>query len=185
MNARHALVAVIIAAVAASPAGATVLSASNQAVGTKSSKADYLRVTEVQKDLNSTMEQVNGAAVANGPLSASAPATGQAGYILQKEGDGGKSYPDYEPFVDPAMDDGLQGGTLSMPGRGQTPGTYSSDTRRIIQNDRHNGGSGGGSHRKGGNPHAAPEPSTWMLLGLGLAMFGGYATLRRRTALQN
>ncbi|HEX6791713.1 MAG TPA: PEP-CTERM sorting domain-containing protein [Candidatus Krumholzibacteria bacterium] len=185
MNARHALVAVIIAAVAASPAGATVLSASNQAVGTKSSKADYLRVTEVQKGLNSTMEEINDAAVANGPLSASAPATGQAGYILQKEGEGGKSYDSSDPFVTDPMDDGLQNGRLSAPavGRGQTPGTFT-DTRKIVQNGRHGGG-GGGGNRRGGDPHAAPEPSTWMLLGLGLAMFGGYATLRRRTALQD
>ncbi len=188
MNARHALAAFVITAFAASQASATVLSASGQAVGTKSSKADYLQVTQVQKELNATMKDVNDAAVASGPLSAPAPSTGEAGFVLQeKEGNGGKSYGDKYPTVLP-NDDGLDADRLMVPPSvrgGQNPGTYS-DNRRSMGNRRGGGGGGGGGGNKhGGGAHAAPEPSTWMLLGVGLALFGGYATLRRRVAFEN
>lgn len=183
MNVRIALAAVTLCAVAASPAAATVLSASGQAVGTKSSKADYLRVTEVQKELNDTMADIHNAAVENGPLTASAPSTGGAGYILEKEGEGGKHDPT-DPFIGQAMDDGLDHDRLGAPivtRGGQTPGTYS-DNRRATGNRRGGGGGGGGRH--GGGAHATPEPSTWMLLGTGLALLGGYVTLRRRTVME-
>jgi hypothetical protein len=183
MNARLALAAVTICAVAASPAAATVLSASGHAVGTKSSKADYLRVTEVQKDLNESMAQINDDAVSSGPLSAPAPSTGGAGMILEKEGEGGRrDLPD--PFVGQPIDDGLDQDRLGAPivtRGGQTPGTYS-DNRRHMDN-RRGGGGGGGGNRHGGGAHATPEPSTWMLLGAGLALFGGYVTIRRRTVM--
>lgn len=181
MNARHALAAVLISALAASPAAATVLSASGQAVGTKSSKADYLRVTEVQKELNATMEDMSDAAVASGPLAASAPSSDGPGYILQKEGEGGRHRDDGEPFTQ-SYDDGLDDGRLAGPvtTRGQSPGNYS-DNRRTMENSRRGGGNG----RHGGGAHAAPEPSTWMLLGVGLALFGGYATLRRRAVVES
>jgi hypothetical protein len=42
----------------------------------------------------------------------------------------------------------------------------------------------GGNHGRHGDPHAAPEPSTWMLLGTGLAMLGGYVMIRRRAAME-
>jgi molybdopterin/thiamine biosynthesis adenylyltransferase len=82
MNARIALAAVIICAVAASPAAATVLSASSHAVGTKPSKADYLRVTEVQKELDATLADVNDAAVAAGVPLVHAGVLGFRGQIM-------------------------------------------------------------------------------------------------------
>jgi hypothetical protein len=184
MNARFALAAIMITAFVASQASATVLSASGQAVGTKASKADYLRVTHVQAELNTTMKDINDAAVASSPLSAPAPSTGQSGFLLQeREGEGGKNYGDPTPPGIP-HDDGLDDGRLMVPGSirgGQDPGTYS-DNRRSMGNRR---GGGGGGNKHGGGAHAAPEPSTWMLLGVGLALFGGYATMRRRMALEN
>jgi hypothetical protein len=48
-------------------------------------------------------------------------------------------------------------------------------------------GTGSGGYetygRRDRNPYAAPEPSTWMLLGAGLLMLGAYAGLRRRQAV--
>jgi hypothetical protein len=49
--------------------------------------------------------------------------------------------------------------------------------------NRRGGGGGGGGNRHGGGAHATPEPSTWMLVGAGLALFGGYVTIRRRTVM--
>jgi hypothetical protein len=177
MSARHALAAVVIIGLAA-PASATVLSASNQVVGTKSSKADYLRVTQVQAELDATMKDVNDAAVANGALSSAAPSTEGPGYILQKEGEGGRHREDGDEWSVVNPGDAHDTGRLSLPvsSRGQMPGTA----------DRHRGNGGnrrGGGGRHGGGAHAAPEPSTWLLLGVGLALIGGYALLRRREAL--
>jgi hypothetical protein len=182
MNARLALAAVLVSSIAASPAAATVLSASSQAVGTKSSKASYLRVTEVQKELNATMAEVNDAAVASGPLSAPAPASGEAGFILQKEGEGGKNYSD-DPFVAQANDDGLDHGKVTVPLTPRGRITNIDTDSRHHNGNRRGGGGGGGQGKHGGGAHASPEPSTWMLLGSGLALFGIHMTLRRRNAM--
>jgi PEP-CTERM motif len=177
MKARYPLAAAMITLMAAVPASATVLSATNQAVGTKSSKADYLRVTVVQDELNMTMKEMNEASTQAGGVASPAPSVAEGGYnILEKEGDGGGNRPggDIGGFVFGGTD-GREGGRLSIPnggGRG---------TRDVTGTDL---GNRGGRGRRGGN-HATPEPSTWMLLGAGLALFGGYATLRRRSLLDS
>jgi hypothetical protein len=171
----------MLSVIAASPASATVLSASNQAVGTKSSKADYLKVTTVQSELNATMAEVNDAAVANGSVSAPAPATGGPGFVLQKDGQGGgEPREPGDPWQVITPDDGRVSGRLAVPvsSRGTRAGTYNDQ-----RDGRRGGGGGGGGGRRGG-AHANPEPSTWMLLGAGLALMGGYAVLRRRAVFE-
>jgi hypothetical protein len=157
---------------AALPASASIFSATSQAVGTKSSNADYLRVTTVQDELNATMRDMNDESVAHGAISAQAPAMGEGAYVLQKEGTGGD-----KPQGFSKMGDALVPGDAHETGRVAVSSTGGSSHTRHFDNNR-------GTHGdRGGDPHAAPEPSTWMLLATGLAMLGGYTMLRRRTAL--
>jgi len=180
MNARHALAAVTVIAIGASPVSATVLSASNQAVGTKSSKADYLKVTTVQSELNATLKDVNDATVTNGSIEAAAPANDGPGLILQKDGTGGGTHPRGDPWSIVVPNDGRVPG--QMPGVRSTRGGHQPDAFSDQRGGRRGGGGGGGRH--GGGAHGTPEPSTWMLLGAGLALMGGYATLRRRQVIE-
>jgi hypothetical protein len=177
----------MVSVVAASPAAASVLSASSQAVGTKASREDYLQVTEVQKELNATMQEINDAAVANGPLSVPAPSTGEGGF-LSAEREGSSGWVNRESIANP-VDDGLIEGRLSGPvlsarGTRPTPGTFVSDRHsfRYRRGGGHRPGGGGGH---GGGAHAAPEPSTWMLFGTGLALLGGYVLIRRRAVIES
>ena len=179
MNARHALAAVTLIMIGAAPASATVLSASSQAVGTKSSKADYLKVTTVQTELNATIKDINDATVTNGSIEAAAPANDGPGFILEKDGTGGGSHPTGDPWSVITPNDGRVAG--QMPGVRSVRGGHQPDSFN-DQNGGRRGGGGGGRH--GGGAHGAPEPSTWMLLGAGLALMGGYATLRRRAVIE-
>jgi hypothetical protein len=159
---------------AAIPASASILSATGQAVGTRPSNADYLRVNVVQDELNTTMRNMNDESLANGSISAQAPSVSEGAYVLQKEGTGGDARinPKLGGLVISAGDDHEAGRVpISITGSGSDHGirTHPYDSNRDHRND----------------PHAAPEPSTWMLLGTGLAMLGGYATLRRRLAVEN
>jgi hypothetical protein len=161
---------------AALPASASILSASSQAVSTRSSNADYLRVTVIQDQLNATMRDMNDESVAAGSTSSAAPSVGEGAFVLEKEGegDGGpRGYPEIGGLVISPGDD-REAGRIAVPvTRGSGPSTHA----RRFDNER------GGNRQN--DPHAAPEPSTWMLLGTGLAMLGGYTMLRRRLAMES
>ncbi len=155
---------------AAVPASASILSATSQTVGTRSSNAEYLRVGAVQDELNTTMREINDGAAATGGVTAAAPAVSEGAYVLQKDGTGGR--PGINPKLDNLFspDDSREGGRLSV--------TATHGPRGHFDNNR------GGNRDHRNDPHAAPEPSTWLLLGTGLAMLGGYAMIRRRAAIE-
>lgn len=173
MRSRFALAAVMLPLLAVAPASASILSAASQTVGARSSNADYLRVTVVQDELNATMRDMNDESVVAGSIDAQAPSVGEGAYVLQKEGTGG------EPHNNPKLGglvvtpgDAREDGRMSISStgssvRGTRPGHFDNDR------DRHN------------DPHATPEPSTWVLLGTGLATLGGYTMLRRRLVTQS
>lgn len=177
MRSRFALAAVVLALLAAAPASASILSATSQTVGTRSSNADYLRVTVVQDELNATMRDMNDASVATGTIDAQAPSVSEGAYVLQKEGTGG------DPRDNPKLgglvvspDDAREGGRLSVTSTGSS-----------VHGTRHGGfdNTRGTNRDRRNDPHATPEPSTWVLLGTGLAMLGGYTMLRRRMAIES
>jgi hypothetical protein len=188
MKARYSLAAVVVSVLAAFPVSASVLSASGQTVGTRTNnRADYLRVTQVQDELNASTRSLTDEVVATGALSTPAPVGGsEAAYVLQREGNGhDTSRPDVSSLVgDPSG--GRDTDRLSLHGAqgahsGSTIGTFGS-----TNNGNHRGGNNGkrhGEHGRHGGAQPSPEPSTWMLLGVGLAFVGGYAMLRRRQAL--
>lgn len=169
MSSRYALAAVMLLA-AAAPASASILSATSQTVGARSSNAEYLRVNVVQDELNATMRDINDDATATGGVTASAPVVEGGAYVLQKDGPGGR------PGINPKLnhlyspDDTHEGGRLSV--------TATHGPRGHFDNNR------GGNRDHRNDPHAAPEPSTWLLLGTGLAMLGGYTMIRRRAAVE-
>jgi hypothetical protein len=157
----------MLSLLAAVPAAASILSATGQPM--KSPNTDYLRVTTVQDELNATMRDMNDASVATGAIGAQAPAISDGAFVLQKEGDGGGTGMFSKP------------GSLYVPGDSYEGGRISINTRDGSTHTRHTD-----NNRGGGNddPHAAPEPSTWMLLATGLAMVGGYAALRRKSVIE-
>jgi len=170
MSLRHAFAAVTLALLAASPAMASILSATGQTLKSKPSNAEYLRVTAVQEQLNTTMRDINGETVATGSIESQAPVVGERPYVIQIDGSGG-SMP------------GNIGELVLTPGDMRDAGRISIDNgsngrERLGRRGRHD------DRNRRNDPYAAPEPSTWMLLGTGLAMLGIYAALRRRTATQ-
>lgn len=174
MKSRHALAAVMIPLLAAVPASASILSATGQSLGTRSPNADYLRVTTVQSELNTTMREMNDASAARGGIIADAPVVDGPARLVEKDGTGGN------PGVNPKLEDiftpgdAYEGGRMSANTRGG-----SVHTRPSKFNDTR-----GGNRDRHTDPHAAPEPSTWMLLGTGLAMIGGYVMIRRRATME-
>jgi hypothetical protein len=161
---------------AAIPASASILSATGQSVGTRSPNSEYLRVTTVQSELNTTMREMNDEVAAVAGVDAEAPAVEGGAYVLQKDGTGGNSGTNtkFENVFTPG--DSHESGRISINTRDGSVHT------RPSRFDGNNRGGGGRDHRN--DPHAAPEPSTWMLLGTGLAMIGGYVMIRRRAALE-
>lgn len=172
MNTRYFFAAVILVLGVSAPVHASVLSASGQAVRNRpADRLDYLRVTTVQTDLNASLRGMADASAATGSLSAPLPALGrQMGYFsydFDGSGDVGKNR-------DPGDVFGGAGGEGEnwLPTSGQTGHDGTTGNRGNNKGNLRGG-------RKGG-AHAAPEPSTWMLLGAGMAMLGAYAVIRRR-----
>ena len=171
---------------AASEAGASILSASSQAVREPSAASANWNASTLQHDLNATLEQAAKAAAPVGPV-ASSPAPASGGLMVNS----GATGPSFSPFIEsPALDD-----LFSIPNDQHTIG-IARDSWTIGKPDIANQGNGNGKgpkdpdkekdrDRKRDNPYATPEPSTWMLIGSGLVMLGGYAVVRRRaTGLQ-
>jgi hypothetical protein len=170
---------------AASHAGASILSASSQAVREPSAASANWNASTLQHDLNATLELAAKAAAPVGPV-ASSPAPASGGLLVNS----GSSGPSFSPFIEsPALDD-----LFAMPNDQHTIG-IARDSWTIGKPDVAGNPGGGIGNRKDpdkekdrdrqrDNPYATPEPSTWMLLGSGLLMLAGYAVVRRRTALQ-
>jgi len=186
MNARIALAAVALSSLGAVPVSATVLSATHQAVGTRSQAPDYLQVTRVQKEMNLTLDEYNGSTVASGVVSVPAPSTADGGFTVVIPDGPGATHWTPEPWRQTVDSDGPVDGRVPLPVFGGKDGGNIPFGQ--IRNDH---GRRGGHGRHGdfdqhdGGAHAAPEPSTWMLLGTGLLLMGGYATIRRRSADQS
>ena len=184
MDARYIIAAVIVSLGVSTSASASVLSASSQAAQPRpADRMDYLDVTAVQNDLNASFRHLADESAASGSLSSPPPRVGATGGYFVGEGGGGGIASEPSP---PSAD-------VSFPaGGGVSAGDVFADHTRQGINwlpisagggregalGPNRGGTRGGGRR--GGAHAAPEPSTWMLLGAGLAMLGGYALVRRR-----
>lgn len=171
--------AVIVALIAAPDAGASILSASSQAVREPAASAPALRdATTLQHDLNASLSNA-AADVPAGALVAPSHRVGSGGGLVigtASSYDGGSSRSTYRPFSGSAATDGLFDNQDESIGRGHwDPTDY-----RLAGKDVTLGGFG---RRDRGNPHATPEPSTWVLLASALLLMGTYAGLRRRAAL--
>jgi hypothetical protein len=170
-----------------------VISASSQTARSKpADRVDYLSVTSLQTEMNTTLRQATDASAPTALGLRSAPSTASGGYLLNT--DPGRSSFQANGFASDNLfgsDAGIRTGGVSFDGMG--PGT-------IIANgsSSHGGKSNGHGNKKGprgdrrrdwrrdrdkkDGVHAAPEPSTWLLLGAGLAMVGFYEFVRRRNA---
>lgn len=182
MKARYTLAALLLTAIATTQASASVLSASNP-TGRVRDRVDYMNVTTVQNELNTSLKEMTDATAAPGPMSSSGPAFGSTGGFL------------VDSNLD-ATENGLDIGTGAIGVSGGIGGQWSlgSGTGASLfggSNGGNHGNSNGGGSGRGGNrgggggdrkggAQAAPEPSTWMLLGTGLVMIGLYAGMRRR-----
>jgi PEP-CTERM motif len=165
MNARYTVAALALT-ILASTASASILSATNSTAQVRKESTDYLRVDAVQNQLNASLQEKADAA-ASGSFAGSAPSLGSSGGFLVTTGGGAT----FSSSSGNHFGRGGNGGAIEW-------NTHFDDTRPGGRPGR-----GGESFRIGGGAEgtqAAPEPSTWMLLGTGLLMMGLYAGIRRR-----
>jgi hypothetical protein len=161
----------------ASNAGASILSASSQAVREPSTGTAGLRdATTIQHDLNTSLRDA-ATSVPNVPLAPSPRASAGSGGLIIGETDpvvGSTTTSVYQPFNDTAAQDGLFNSHEEVGSIHWDPaGTRGGQTGGEL-------GGGGIGRRDRGNPHATPEPATWLLIVSGLLLVGSYARLRNR-----
>jgi uncharacterized membrane protein YgcG len=199
MKARYTFAVLAVAALFAAPASASVISASSQTARSKpADQVDYLRVTTLQNDLNASLREVADASAPAALAPRSAPTTTSGGFLIGSDANASANYEGLsgnamENLFDPSSDKQITGisrdsnGTSGVFLGGGTPDTYGNNGGKGNKNDGGKGGKGkgkwgkGGGGGTGGGVQAAPEPSTWLLLSSGLAMFGAYALLRRKS----
>ncbi|MDH4036860.1 MAG: PEP-CTERM sorting domain-containing protein [Candidatus Krumholzibacteria bacterium] len=208
MKARICFAAVAIVLIAGTQSSASVISASSQTAGSRSAeRVDYLSVTSIQTDLNASMREAADASAPTALRATSAPSTASGGFLLtagQGSGYNGVSgnameslfKPDHDKTSSAMKRDVAGPGTVIANGGshgGRWGGNHGSGGRWGNNGGGKKGGKTGGdkkdggweNHRRrgggGGGIQAAPEPSTWLLLGAGLTMVGIYEVIRRRS----
>jgi uncharacterized membrane protein YgcG len=197
MKVRYTLAACAAIVLFASPASSSIISASSQTARAKpAERVDYLSVTSLQNDLNASLRSAaENAAPSAGATSPSAPSSVSGGLMINAGATSSSAqYQSYgsnamEYLFDPnsekeiyampkdATGDGLVLASNSNNGNNGKNGNHGNNGRRggHRQGGKNNGGGGGGVH-------AAPEPSTWLLLGVGMLMIGAWGMSRRRAA---
>jgi hypothetical protein len=162
-------------------AGATILSASSQAVREPSSGTAVLQdAATVQHDLNTSLSDA-----ATGAASISLGALPGASAGSSPLTDGSTSFA-YQQFNTTSASSGLFPLLSTVAGLGVIAILYHTESTSSIRWDPAGsrlgpmGGlpGGGGIGRR--EPHATPEPATWLLLVSGLLLAGTYACLRHR-----
>ena len=178
MKAMMLLIIGAAALIFASQASASVISASSQTARSKTAdRVDHLSVTTIQNDLNASMRAASVAAVPTAFEAQSAPAT-SGGFLLATDPGSASGFRDREDNSTEWLLAGGAVGTLlilamAFDGDEDRAGVPLGDASRITGDP----GRGGGGGR--GGVHATPEPSTWLLLGAGLAMVGALEAIRR------
>jgi hypothetical protein len=196
MKARIVLALCAATLMVASQASASVISASSQTARSKpADQVDYLDVTNIQNDLNASLRAAAGASAPAALAPRSAPSTTFNGFLLGTSSND-VGYDPSEYLFDPDSEKQPEGMSLDAMGpgdvlaagaRGGPPGGGPPGGGPPGGGPPGGGPPGGGppgGGPPGGGVHAAPEPSTWLLLGTGLAMIGAYMMLRRRNAIE-
>ncbi|HEX5131032.1 MAG TPA: PEP-CTERM sorting domain-containing protein [Candidatus Krumholzibacteria bacterium] len=186
MRSRYMFAVSAIALLLAAPATASVISASSQTARAKpADKVDYLTVTTLQNDMNASMR---GVADANAPSAlgtASVPSSTSGGFLIgvggSSVGTGGITGGGIEPILGSnsnkggvGNNDGHHNDWSFGRGQGNNNGGKDKDKDKDDEEWHHGGGGANGVQ-------AAPEPSTWLLLGTGLALAGAFTLLRRNS----
>jgi hypothetical protein len=172
----------IVTLLFASNAGATILSASSQAVREPASGTAGMRdATTVQHDLNASLRDA-ATSVPTGSLVALPRASaGSGGLIITGTSSltGGTTGSTYQPFNSSSAYDNLFDSYDESIGQ-----IYWDPAARRGGDGTTAGGIGIGGRRDRDNPVATPEPATWLLIISGLLLVGTYARLRNRFATE-